>query len=362
MNPQLKTIWNQLPDSTEGILLLNEGKEDANFFYCTGITEGMFDGSAAWITRNCIHVFTPRLDAELAKKQLGNHISISVYGPGNGFSKLLRERIGKPESVAYNDAVLPVKSLHFLQRLLPKTQWIPASNTFQKIRSIKTPQEIRRIQKAIRWSEKALQNILDQRTLKSGVREFEAVAALEYEMRKLGSEPAFPTIFAFGKNAAQPHHPPGVKRLQPRECVLIDFGARYQKYCADISRSFVLGPPSAKQKRMYSIVEKAQSKAKTAVHEGVNARFVHQLVEKEINATEFRNRFNHATGHSLGLEVHDGLVLSTDSFDLKKGMVFTLEPGVYVPGVGGVRIEDDVEVTKNGFRQLTRETSGLQSL
>ena len=160
---------------------------------------------------------------------------------------------------------------------------------------------------------------------------------------------------AFGKNSAEPHYIAGNSKLARGDFVLMDFGAQYKRYRSDITRTYFCGEPSEKQRRMYEVVAEAQRRGLNAIRAGVKASEPHIAAAEYIDSTEFKGLFTHGLGHGLGLATHDGGGLNprAENVVLEEGMVLTVEPGVYVPGLGGVRIEDDIVVRKDGPEILT---------
>ncbi len=178
---------------------------------------------------------------------------------------------------------------------------------------------------------------------------------MAFEMQKNGGGGvSFDSIVAFGKNSAEPHYSAGQAKLRKGQFVLCDYGTKYRRYCSDITRTLVYGKASKQQKRMYEVVLQALEMGTemcTPEHTGAE---VNSKVTEFIDSTEFKGRFIHSLGHSLGLAVHDGPGLSRAyTKKLEPGMVLTVEPGIYIPGLGGVRIEDDVLITRSKPRVLT---------
>ncbi len=191
--------------------------------------------------------------------------------------------------------------------------------------------------------------------------EKEIAGRLEYLMMQKGADgTSFSSIVSFNENAALPHHMPSNKRLTPNSIVLIDMGARYKNYCSDITRTFMFRPDksSSRYKRfaeMYGIVEGAQKLAASMIKEGIMGQKVHNAAADHINMAEngrYRGRFIHSLGHAIGIDVHDAGPGLYGNEKLKAGMVVSNEPGIYVVGFGGVRIEDDVIVKKDGATVL----------
>jgi Xaa-Pro dipeptidase len=196
------------------------------------------------------------------------------------------------------------------------------------------------------------------------MRECELAAEISHlQCMKGASSVAFETIVAFGANSAKPHYTPKNTRLKKGHFVLMDFGARYNMYCSDITRTLVMGKATQKQKKMYNTVLEANRLAIRKCKSGVHGKVLHELAKDYIDNHGYKDRFIHGLGHSVGLATHDGkgLNASTD-FKMKKNMVFTIEPGIYIPGFGGVRIEDDVVVEKDGCKVLTKADKELIEL
>jgi Xaa-Pro dipeptidase len=172
--------------------------------------------------------------------------------------------------------------------------------------------------------------------------------------------PSFESIVAFGENSALPHHSSGERRLRRGDNVLVDVGARFNLYCSDLTRTFFFGRASAPQREAYAKVLEAQTRAIGGIREGVTGQAIHKIAADVIDSSKFKGRFTHGLGHSIGLEVHDGAGLSPWNLQkLKRNTVMTVEPGIYSPGEGGVRIEDDVVVTADSCRLLTTSAKDL---
>jgi Xaa-Pro aminopeptidase len=164
---------------------------------------------------------------------------------------------------------------------------------------------------------------------------------------------AFETIIAFGPNASRPHHQPGPRKLRATDTILIDFGAQYNGYCADITRCFVLGKPTAAYRHAYEVTAKAQAAAIAVARAGATLREV-DLAARNVVRESGLPVYGYGTGHGVGLEIHEDPFLREDAKGtLKAGQILTIEPGVYIPGKLGVRIEDDILITENGCQVLT---------
>jgi len=241
-----------------------------------------------------------------------------------------------------------------------KAQPRSIADFLETIRSIKVADEIAAIEAAAKVATQALKQTL--RYIKPGVTESELAGMLDFQIRKLGATNSFPTIVAFGPNASRPHHQPGRKKLKRKDTILLDFGVKYKAYCCDITRCFTLGPPSIFYKNVYDTVRQAQAAALKMVKAGVKIKQVDTAARRVITKNDLPV-YGHGTGHGLGLEIHELPFLKPESKDrLKAGNVITIEPGVYIPGKLGVRIEDDVLVTQTGCRILTRSCPHSPSL
>jgi Xaa-Pro aminopeptidase len=192
--------------------------------------------------------------------------------------------------------------------------------------------------------------------LKPGVREIEVAAEIEYQMRRRGaSGPAFESIVAFGARSAHPHARPTGKRLAKNELVVLDLGVILAHYCSDITRTVFVGRAPARVRRWYSAVQDAQAAAVAAARAGINCGDVDAAARGVLARYRLDQYFVHSTGHGLGLEVHeDPRVARGQKHVLVPGNVITIEPGIYMPGVGGIRIEDDVAVHVDRTEVLTR--------
>ena len=230
---------------------------------------------------------------------------------------------------------------------------VPVEGIIEELRLIKTPEEIAIIKDAAHIADQAFAHILE--FIKPGVTERQVSNELEFTMRRLGATASsFDTIVASGLRSALPHGVATDKCIQSGELVTLDFGAYYQGYCSDITRTISVGKPEPKLEEIYSIVLKAQLNGVQNVGPGMSGKEADALTRELIREAGFAEYFGHGTGHGVGLEIHEGPTLSPRGEQrLKPGMVVTVEPGIYVPGLGGVRIEDDVVITEQGCNVLT---------
>ncbi|MGI9951523.1 aminopeptidase P family protein [Moorellaceae bacterium AZ2] len=237
-----------------------------------------------------------------------------------------------------------------------------ARGVVEKLRLTKEDAEIELLRQAINIADRAFDHILPY--LRPGVEEREIALELEYFMRREGASAAsFPTIVASGPRSALPHGVAGERRLAPGDLVVLDFGAVYRGYHSDLTRTVVLGPASPEQRKVYETVRTAQSLALEGLRAGIPGREIDALARVYLEGAGFKDNFSHGLGHGVGLEVHEGPSLSPREEELlEAGMVVTVEPGVYIAGWGGVRIEDVALVRRGGCQVLSRASKEFMVL
>ncbi len=352
MATRQRKIFAEVKDKADAVVLTNasEPNIDMSFFYATGIVNGIFEGCFAIVRPNGVEVLSSDLEA-LSARQAG--VRTTAFRTGKERKELLRKRLRGFSKIGVNSSELTHANYKFIKKCAPKARLVDVSEAIGRARVIKDSDEISRLRKGCQIASKTADAIPD--IVQEGMKETEAAAELNYMMMKLGaSGPAFATNASFGSTTAEPHYVPAGRRLKRGQLALFDFGASFQRYASDITRTFSCGAPSARQKMMYETVLEAQLAAIDEVADGVHGKDVDGAARKVIDSSAFKGRFIHGTGHGLGLSVHDpGAISSARDMVLREGMVLTVEPGVYVKNFGGVRIEDDVLVTKSGCRILT---------
>ncbi len=363
MRERVRRIFRNVDDGLDLIVLLNstEPHIDRSFFYATGLTDGLFEGCGAWLTPDgrC-EITTSALEEEAAKK---TGLTLHVFRTRDESTKLLKERLVGHRKIGINAAELTYAAFLRLRKLAPKSaRFIDVSDPVMKARLVKDPEELERIQRACDIASKAFEETLP--FIRSGVTEAEVASELVYRMQKNGaSGSSFHTIVGSGPNGAEPHYTAGSRKIERGDMIVIDFGAMYQLYCSDITRTVVVGSASEEQRRMYDTVARAQSAALAKMKPGSKGKSVDAAARRLIDRTKYKGRFIHGLGHSIGLAVHDGGALNASSdLVLRPNMVFTDEPGVYVPGFGGVRIEDDVLITRGEPRFMSTAPRELMEL
>lgn len=249
-----------------------------------------------------------------------------------------------------------------LQAALPDTLVVEAGAILTDLGWVKEKQEIKAIEKACAIADTALERVLG--LVAPGIRERELAAELEYQMIMLGSEkPAFETIVASGHRSAMPHGIASAKKLAKGDFVTFDFGATVEGYVSDMTRTVVVGKATSRQKKIYNLVLKAQKAGIRKVKAGIRAADVDKACRSIIDRAGFRKEFGHGTGHGIGFFIHTGPRVAPTSEDkLQPNNVITIEPGIYISGWGGVRIEDDVVVTRSTGRVLNRAEKKLLEL
>ncbi len=257
------------------------------------------------------------------------------------------------ETLAFEDDEVTVRGLQALEKHMPSVKLVPQNRKAEQLRVVKDEGEIALIEKACEISCRAFDHILG--FIKPGLTELEVRFELENALYRFGGEKlSFDTIIATGANGSLPHAIPGKRVIEKGHMVTMDFGARYGGYCADITRTVAVGTLDDKQRRVYETVLQAQLRALDAIRPGAACREVDRVARTFIDEAGYKGRFGHGLGHSLGLDVHEEPRFNTTSeATLEKGIVITDEPGIYLPGQCGCRIEDTVLVTADGCRRLT---------
>lgn len=233
---------------------------------------------------------------------------------------------------------------------------VPVSGLVEALRMIKSEDELKIMKKAAKIADDAFTHI--QSFIKPGVKEIEVANELEFFMRRQGAvSSSFDTIVASGYRSAMPHGVASEKEIQSGELVTMDYGALYNGYCSDITRTVAVGEVSDELRKIYDIVLEANMRGVNNTKPGMTGKEADALTRDYIKEQGYGDRFGHSTGHGLGMEVHENPRLSHLSQEvLKPGMVVTVEPGIYVPGAGGCRIEDDIVITEEGNERLTFST------
>ena len=339
-------------DKIEGSLVLNS----ANLTWLTGFC----GASALLIPRNGENiVFVHGVNYAQAEAELSGFVVDLVKHGENMMGKIAKQSSALKIKRLSVD-VLDVESWRALSKLLGSKKTLEVDNSFlRELRKVKDENEIMRMRKAGELTSEGMR--VAGEIIAAGVKEYEVAAEIEYAMRKLGSSgTAFETIVASGLSSAFPHGGCSDKKIREGDLVIVDVGATYKFYRSDMTRTFVVRKPSEKQKKIYEIVRAAQKKAVETMKTNTKAKDVDAAARKVITDAHYEEYFVHSLGHGVGLEIHEPPNLSPDSKDvLAAGNVLTVEPGIYLVGYGGIRIEDTVLVQKKGVEKLTK---GLYAL
>ncbi len=256
--------------------------------------------------------------------------------------------------VAVEPARMRFLELQYLQDAAPRARFLSGEGFLAQLRLHKDAEEIAAMRQAAQIAQRALEATLP--AVKAGISERELASELSANLLRSGSEPEFPfaPIVSFGENSANPHAVPGGRRLKEGDLILFDWGATCQGYCSDITRTFALGRIDSELKAVHVLVQAANAAGRAAGRPGLRAGGVDQAARGVITRGGYGAQFIHRTGHGLGMEAHEApYIYAENDLPLAPGMVYTVEPGIYLPGRGGVRIEDDVHVTPEGSESLT---------
>jgi Xaa-Pro aminopeptidase len=260
----------------------------------------------------------------------------------------------------FEDEHLSVRTKGRLEEKLPDgVELVAAGGDVERLRRVKDAEELRAIRAASEMADEAWRWSLERGL--GGRTERDVARAVEARIRELGGEPSFPAIVAAGPNGALPHAEPGEREIGDGDLVVFDMGAKLDDYCSDGTRTFAVGEPKGAGREVYEVVRGAQQAALDAVRAGIGGEPLDAIARDAIEAAGHGERFGHGLGHGVGLEVHEGPRVSRRSEDvLEPGEVVTIEPGVYLPGELGVRIEDLVVVTEEGHDNLSSLPKELQ--
>jgi Xaa-Pro dipeptidase len=360
MRERVLRIFSKLAEPVDAILLVNgeDPMTDASFFHATGVTSGLFEHCPAILYPDGkVRLISTRLEETSART---TDAEVVTYFDADERAELLRSSLKGVTRLGINGLGITYHWIKELEAAAPGAALVDVEKAVTAARLIKDAQEIETMRKACRIASRVADRIPE--LVSVGMSEYEAAAEIGYHMQKLGaSSVAFETIASFGPAAAEPHHMPDDRKLKEDDPALFDFGCKVGRYCSDITRTYFAGRVDDRFQRMYEVVLEAQRRAIAAMRPGAAAWEVDAAARSYIDSTEFKGSLIHSTGHSLGINVHDGFRLAPNAeLVLEEGMVFTIEPGVYIPGIGGIRIEDDAVVTSGGCELLTDAAKELK--
>ncbi|MBI2338525.1 aminopeptidase P family protein [Candidatus Daviesbacteria bacterium] len=337
----------------------------SNITYLTGFTNFSEKEREAYIFigKKFAYIITDARYTEAVKKEV-LHLTLFERGGKKSTEDLLKKHKSQVKKLGIEEDNLTVAEHKIIRKHFKNTKHFDVNH----LRSIKTEEEISKIEKACKIGDLAFEYILKK--IKAGLTEKEIAGELEDFIRSKGAAISFPPIVAFGENSAVPHHQTGPSTLfvrsgQKGQIVLFDFGVKYENYCSDMTRTVFFGKPGKKQKDIYETVLKAQQEAIEYINgvlksgKAVKAAKADKAARDYITSKGYKS-IPHSLGHGIGLDVHEHPSLSPKSKEiLKEGMVFSIEPGIYLPEAGGVRIEDLFVLEKKGLRQLTHSPNKL---
>jgi len=339
-----KRLWSQLDNKKVDALLITSGE---TIRYITGFTgsESVFllsrrGGCLIVDSRytSQAHVECKNIAIKESRNKLNGFVTAAVQ---RGFKK-----------IGFDPQQLTVSHYSELKKE-GSFALVELSEDIEAIRSVKDAGALKLLKKAAAISSNSFLDVLDE--IRPGDREKAIALSLEYKIKKNGAETTpFPLIVASGKRGALPHGLATSKKVRKGEFVTVDFGAVYKGYCSDETCTVVIGKPAQKQKMVYQAVKEAHDKAMNAVRPGVQAHTIDVVARSVLEQAGLGKYFGHGTGHGVGLAVHEApRIAPNQEAIIEKDMVFTIEPGVYIPGWGGVRIEDTVRVTRGGCERMS---------
>ena len=330
-----------------------------NMHYFTGLDVHLSERPiVALFTQDGLSVIIPQLEAQKVTNRSDLEARLFVWSDEEGyegaFARALHELGLQGKTLGVDGMTMRVTEWLTFSKLDSTLKVKPVERELIGIRARKTPDEIAAMRRAIAISEAALHKLLEE--IQPGMSEKAIAARLDALMTEGGGDGlAFESLIQTGPNSANPHGSSTHRALERDEFLLIDYGCKVDGYPADITRTFCLGTPSAEMQKIYDTVLRANEAAKAAAKPGVPCEQVDRAARQVIEAEGYGQYFIHRTGHGLGLDTHEPIpqIAGGVSEPLEPGMTFTIEPGVYVPGLGGVRIEDNVLVTDTGLEVLT---------
>lgn len=295
----------------------------------------------------------PELEKNTAINSTQNIKIVPYSDTENGFEKLMLE-IGILENIAIEKENLTVKRFEIINNTFKVKNILDCSSLIKDLRKYKNKEEIKFMQEAAKLADICID--IAKSNLKFGITELELKSIIENEIKKMGvTKMSFDSIILFGENAANPHGVSSNRKLKENEYVLIDLGCYYKDYASDITRCLEFGKVSDFDKNIYNIVLRANNEAIKSVKPGITFSSLDTIARDIITKEGYGEYFTHRLGHGLGMDCHEYPDVSQSCNDtLEEGMVFTIEPGIYIPNKIGIRIEDDILVTKDGYIQLTK--------
>lgn len=309
-------------------------------------------------------VITDSRYTEQVERECADYECIDIAG--KGYVKSIREILtglvtaDRKIRLGFENYSISYRQYEDLEKGLEMAEFVELDGSLDELRQVKSDDEIERLRTAESIGDEAFTHILS--FLKAGISEREVALELEYYMKKNGAEGlSFDTIAASGKNSSMPHAIPTDRLLENGDFLTMDFGCIYDGYCSDMTRTVAIGSATQSMRTVYDVVLRAQTESMKKIRPGTKCNEVDAVARRIIADAGYGNCFGHGLGHSVGLFIHENPRFSPSCDDvLKPGMVITVEPGIYLPGQFGVRIEDLVVVTENGYMDLTESDKQLK--
>lgn len=331
---------------------------DKNRFYFTEFASTF--GFLAILRDKSVFITDPRY-YEMATELESDKLQVVQIANGTSAYQTVTEifKANNVNKVGFEDTELTVAEFDEMKASLPDFELHPVGKHINAMRSIKSDEEIAYIKKAQSITDKAFAQVLN--VIKVGMTERELKVELEYLMAKNGADGlAFDTIIASGINSSKPHAHPTDKKLELGDAITMDFGARYNGYCSDMTRTVFLGEPSEEMRNIYNVVLMAQKAGIANAYCGMGGKEFDAICREVIKANGYAEYFTHSTGHSLGIDIHEAPYASMRSTSvIGHNQLITCEPGIYVAGVGGVRIEDLLVIKEHGVIDLTMSDKNI---
>lgn len=297
----------------------------------------------------------PEMELERARAHAPGELHIYPWGDAEGPNDALRRAAvdtGLGGRIGVEHYAMRVFELRALEAAVPGAQFVDATPLLSRMRMVKDAGELAAIREAVRLIEQALRETIGQ--IRAGMTELEVAEIWLAAIRATGCPPSFEIAVGSGPNGASPHHTNGQRRLQAGDLVVMDGGVVYNGYASDITRTIAIGEPAPEVRRIYELVKEANAAGRAACAPGVTGEAVDRAARSIIEAGGYGPQFIHRTGHGFGLEIHEPpFIVGGNQAPLIPGNTFTIEPGIYVPGLCGVRIEDDMVITGGGAECLT---------
>lgn len=354
MNNKFKNLKINLKDKNLDALIVTN---PINIFYLTGFRGiSQTERESTLIITKQLNLIAPKLYQAEALKLAAPNLKVEIVAERDQLNKTYQKLLSKCTRIGFEESNLTYAEFKQLKKLMPGKKFLPQKNLVEDLRLIKSDSEIANILKAQTLSQTAFEQLA--KTIKPGQTEAEIAEKLEKIIKSLGGQSlAFESIVASGANSALPHYLTGKRKIKNGEFLLLDFGAKYKNYCADLSRTIFVGRAKDTHKNIYNHVENAQKNAIEKISNKIKASEVFHAANDIFKDQKLDDYFIHSLGHGVGLEVHEAPYIRASGVDdeLLENMVFSVEPGLYLPW-GGVRIEDLV-VIKNGKAKILGKKS-----